>query len=68
MLQPGQTLTPGVPIQAMVNILQNPIHGGEITSTGGLFDVLLGMDVISSGNLIVGPGIYSFLGEEDLRG
>lgn len=59
-LQPGQTLVVGTSVAAQVSINLNPIFGAEIPSTGGLFDVLLGMDVISTGQLVVGNGIYSF--------
>jgi hypothetical protein len=56
---PGQVVVPGTPVPALVNAT-GPIYGAEISSTGGLFDVLLGMDIIASGTLIVGPGVFSF--------
>jgi hypothetical protein len=59
-LQPGQTYAPGAQVPAVVNIMGDPIYGAEISSTGGHFDVLLGMDVISTGSLVVGNGIFSF--------
>jgi len=45
-------LTPSGPYQATLHTLSTPIHGAEIASGGG-FDVLLGMDVISTGSLKV---------------
>jgi hypothetical protein len=57
---PGQVFAPGAQIPAIVQIYQTPIYGAEIGSTGGLFDVLLGMDVISSGQLVVGNQLFSF--------
>ena len=58
---PGATIVPGTLVRTMIFVLANPIHGAEITSTSGLFDVLLGMDVISGGSLkIEGNGTYSF--------
>lgn len=57
---PGQVLAPGATVPALVNVLKNPVYGAEISSTGGLFDVLLGMDVISAGLLVVGANIFSF--------
>jgi hypothetical protein len=58
----GQIVAAGVPphIQVMVNIHKDVIYGAEIPSTGGLFDVLLGMDVLSSGLLVVQSGQFSF--------
>jgi Aspartyl protease len=47
-------------VSAVINVLQTPIYGAEIPSTGGQFDVLLGMDVISGGQLVVGNGVFSF--------
>jgi hypothetical protein len=44
----------------MIFVQQNVIHGGELTSAVG-FDVLLGMDIISTGALhIEGNGTFSF--------
>jgi hypothetical protein len=41
--------------------LGKPIWGPEIPATGGSFDVLMGMDVISSGSLkIEGDGTFSW--------
>lgn len=59
-IAPGQIIAPGAPVPAIVNTLAAPVYGAEIPSTGGLFDVLLGMDVIATGTLIVGPGVFSF--------
>jgi hypothetical protein len=57
----GQPVAAGGGVGTMIFILPPPIHGGEITSTGGQFDVLLGMDVISTGSLAVeGIGTFSF--------
>lgn len=58
---PGQvTQTPGSPMQLLVFINPITIYGGELTITSG-FDVLLGMDIISSGSLkIEGNGHFSF--------
>lgn len=49
-------------VQAIVNIHRNPIYGAEISldATGGMFDVLLGMDVISDGLLVVGKNLFSW--------
>jgi hypothetical protein len=45
----------------MIFMQPHPIYGGEITSSGEQFDVLLGMDVISTGSLAVeGNGTFSF--------
>lgn len=53
-------LTPGTPvhIQIVVHTNSAPIHGAEIASGGG-FDILLGMDVISTGSLKV-EGNHTF--------
>src|ERR1700730_12997669 len=59
----GQMAQAGVPTQALAFLNPNPIHGAEIglTSTGGSFDVLLGMDIIATGSLkIEGNGTFSF--------
>src|SRR5258708_6230316 len=56
---PGQILAPGTSVPALVSA-QGPVYGAEISSTGGLFDVLLGMDIIATGTLIVGPSIFSY--------
>jgi len=58
-ITPGQVIVPGTPIPALVNAV-GPVYGAEISSTGGLFDVLLGMDILATGTLIVGPNIFSF--------
>jgi hypothetical protein len=58
---PGQVLVPGSVVQSLVNILRDPVYGAEIPSSGEAFDVLLGMDIISTGSLVVqGNGTYSF--------
>jgi hypothetical protein len=60
-ISPGQVVVPGAQIPAMIHVNRNVIYGAEITSTGGRFDVLLGMDVLSSGTLIVqGNGTYTW--------
>jgi hypothetical protein len=57
----GQPMLPGSTVNSIIFVLPTPIYGAEITSTGGAFDVLLGMDVISTGSLVVeGIGRYSF--------
>jgi hypothetical protein len=57
----GQPIPPGTNVNSIIFVLPKPIYGAEITSTGGAFDVLLGMDVISTGSLIVeGIGRFSF--------
>jgi hypothetical protein len=44
----------------MVHINPVPVYGGELPVGAG-FDVLLGMDILSSGSLkIEGSGHYSF--------
>lgn len=46
---------------SLLYTLGKPIWGPEIRSTGGSFDVLMGMDVISSGSLkIEGDGTFSW--------
>lgn len=60
MLAPGQVLQTGSVVQALINIQKDVIFGAEIPSTGGLFDVLLGMDILSSGLLVVQNGQFSF--------
>ena len=50
--------TPTAP--ALINVQKEPIYGAEIPSTGGLFDVLLGMDVLTKGLLVVQQGQFSF--------
>jgi hypothetical protein len=60
-LIPGAFLPSGPYGGGVVYINPNAIYGAEITSTGGVFDVLLGMDVISGGSLkIEGNGTFSF--------
>jgi hypothetical protein len=57
-----QTLPAGstVQVQLAVFILPKAIYGAELTTASG-FDVLLGMDVLSTGSLKVeGSGHYSF--------
>src|ERR1700730_6429507 len=47
--------------QMYIYINQKRIYGGELTLTGAGFDVLLGMDIISTGSLkIEGNGTFSF--------
>jgi hypothetical protein len=59
--QTGQPLPAGAGVDTMIFMQPNPIYGGEITSSGEHFDVLLGMDVISTGSLAVeGNGTFSF--------
>ena len=56
----GQLVPAGGGVDTMIFVQPNPIYGGEITSTGDHFDVLLGMDVISTGSLAVeGNGTFS---------
>ncbi len=44
-----------------IHVLQGQIEGAEMVIEGAGFDVLLGMDVISTGSLAVeGSGTYSF--------
>ncbi len=46
--------------QVMIFVQAQVIHGGELTSAAG-FDVLLGMDILSTGALhIEGNGTFSF--------
>jgi hypothetical protein len=59
-LSPGQVVAPGSLIPAIIHVNRNVIYGAEITSTGGRFDVLLGMDVISIGSLVVQGGDWSY--------
>lgn len=57
---PGQVVAPGAPLNALVFIHPTAVFGGELTGTSG-FDVLLGMDILSSGSLkIEGNGHFSF--------
>jgi len=47
--------------QSLVYVNPAPIHGAEISAGAGVFDVLLGMDIISTGSLKVeGNGQFSF--------
>ena len=58
---PVTSLIPGTATSRAIYSNLKPIYGGELTSTGGVFDVLLGMDIISSGSLKVdGDGTFSF--------
>jgi Aspartyl protease len=60
LIAPGQQIVPGSPIPVMMFIHPTAIYGAELTSTTG-FDVLLGMDILSSGSLKVeGSGHFSF--------
>jgi hypothetical protein len=57
----GQPMSAGGAADTMIFMQPQPICGGEITSSGEHFDVLLGMDVISTGSLAVeGNGTFSF--------
>jgi hypothetical protein len=58
---PGQPVPIlGQPVQLAIHINPNVIYGAELPALAG-FDVLLGMDVLSSGSLkIEGSGHYSF--------
>jgi hypothetical protein len=57
----GQPVPAGGGTDTMIFMQPHPICGGEITSSGDHFDVLLGMDVISTGSLTVeGNGTFSF--------
>lgn len=65
-LVPGQATLPGLPtpqpgqVTANIHILQKVIQGLEFDNGNASFDVLLGMDVISSGSLVVQGGQSSF--------
>jgi hypothetical protein len=57
----GQPIPAGGGAATIIFMQPHPIYGGEITSSGDHFDVLLGMDVISTGSLAVeGNGTFSF--------
>jgi hypothetical protein len=57
---PGQIGVPSARATAAI-YTSKPIHGAELTFTGVGFDVLLGMDIISTGSLkIEGNGTFSF--------
>jgi hypothetical protein len=62
-LGPGSIVPAGIPANASageLHLMPTPIQGAEINS-GGAFDVLLGMDVISTGSLkIEGDGTFSW--------
>jgi Aspartyl protease len=61
LLQTGQLAPAGGGADTMIFMQPHPIYGGEITSSGEDFDVLLGMDVISTGSLAIeGNGTFSF--------
>ena len=47
-------------IPTSINVQKDAIYGAEIPSTGGLFDVLLGMDILTCGLLVVQNGQFSF--------
>jgi Aspartyl protease len=52
---------PGAQVQLMIFTHPNPIYGAELNLPGSDFDVLLGMDIISTGSLkIEGNGTCSF--------
>jgi hypothetical protein len=58
---PVEAMQAGTPtIPALINVQKDPIYRAEIPSTGGLFDVLLGMDVLTKGLLVVQNGQFSF--------
>jgi hypothetical protein len=58
---PTQAMRAGtLNVPALINIQKDPIYGAEIPSTGGLFDVLLGMDILTTGLLVVQNGQFSF--------
>jgi hypothetical protein len=62
LLAPGQAspTVPGAPFTLLVHINPNVIYGAELPVLAG-FDVLLGMDILSSGSLKVeGNGQFSF--------
>jgi Aspartyl protease len=59
--QMGPLIPAGGGVDTMIFMQPGPVYGGEITSSGDHFDVLLGMDVISTGSLAVeGNGTFSF--------
>jgi gag-polyprotein putative aspartyl protease len=51
---------PSLGLAGLVHVQRDAIYGAEIPSTGGLFDVLLGMDVLTTGLLVVQNGQFSF--------
>lgn len=61
LLPPGSPPpAPGGQITVLAFTLPKPIHGAELGFANAGFDVLLGMDVISTGSLIIqGNGTYS---------
>jgi hypothetical protein len=65
-LTPGITMPTGEAVsrgqQSMqVHVLQGVIHGCEFDGGDApQFDILLGMDVISTGSLVVGNGSFGF--------
>jgi len=60
-LMSGQIVAPGGAAPAAIYTTPKSIYGGELTFPGGAFDVLLGMDIISTGSLkIEGNGTFSF--------
>jgi len=61
LLHMGQPIPAGGGVRTVIFILPPAIYGGEITSAGGTFDVLLGMDAIAAGSFHVeGNGTFSF--------
>jgi hypothetical protein len=57
----GHRPSPGSTITSAIFFNANTVYGAEITSAGGAFDVLLGMDILSGGSLhIEGNGTWSF--------
>ena len=66
-VRPGVPLPPGLPAPApghvttQIHLLDKPLQGSEFDGGSANFDVLLGMDVISTGSLVVqGNGTFSF--------
>ena len=62
LVSPGAAIPSGgaVSVPAMVHINTQVVYGGEIHSTGGTFDVLLGMDILSTGLLTVQANHFAF--------
>ena len=62
-ITPPQSVPPpsGTPVTVVLQMIDKPIQGAEFDSGTGGFDVLLGMDVISTGSLkIEGNGGFSW--------
>jgi Aspartyl protease len=61
LVPPSQAIQVGsVGVAAPVHVQRDAIYGAEIPSTGGLFDVLLGTDVLTTGLLVVQNGQFTF--------